>query len=366
MLHSLIYSLLAIFFAYLSRFKSCKYGLEFAFFILVIFMGVRYEFGNDYAAYMRMFYENTSGNLVFHSYFIDILSSENSEFGWMFINMLFKPFGFFTMVFVITCFEYYVLYKLIKKYVSPRWYWFAIFLFTFNSGLMLTGGSMMRQYLAMTILLLSINYLIEGKLIKYIACILISSTIHTSSLFLIPFYWIRLIPQTISNRSFVAMVISAFTYHKIASYLFVILISYLLSSTIFERYGIYDGEARKAEGMGLGVLYYYCLFFIALKSGTYLTRNEYLLTLFSSLYILIIPFSELFPLAGRLGYYFTYFSVISLPLLAAKMPSRLGAILLVIVSIVFVLKLWYSFFYSDVWRDTMMEYKSIFSAPFWM
>lgn len=366
MIYALIYSLMAICCAYLARYKSCKYGLEIAFFILAIFMGLRYDWGNDYPAYLSMFYNNTFNNILSWEYLNLILIDENSEFGWKIINMLFKPFGFFTMVFVLTCFEYYVLYKLIKKYVAPRWYWFSIFIFTFNSGFMLTGCSMMRQYLAMTLVLLAINYIIEAKPIKYITCILLCSTIHTSSLLMLPFYWIRLVPQFISNKSLIGIVFASFCYYKIASLLFVSMISYFLSTSFFVRYETYSGGQSANSGFGLGVLYYFCVFILSLKSGKYLSRRDYILVLFSSLYILIIPFTELFPLAGRLGYYYTYFTVISLPILMEKIPSKIVSKILLLTTIIFVYKLWHSFFHSEVWRDSMMEYKSILSAPYWM
>lgn len=366
MVHSLIISFIAVLCAYLSRYKSCKFGLEIAFLILIVFMGIRYEWGNDYSAYLQIFYNNTFTNEFSAEYLNDILSDENSEFGWKLINMLFKPFGFFFMVFILTTLEYWVLYTFIKKYVNVKYYWFAVFIFTFNSGLMLTGGSMMRQFLAMNIILLAFKYIINGNFTKYLFCVILSSSIHTSSLLLVPFYFIRFIPQFFSSKSYGLIILFSFIYQKLLPILFISFLTLILSIPIFSRYDVYSDNNSLNSGFGLGVLYYYIVFFIALKSGRYLPRKIYLLVIMGSLYVIFIPFTNIIPLIGRIGYYFTYFSTLSLPILIEKMPSKWGRIILASFSIVFILKLWISFFYSETWKDSMMEYKSIFSAPFWM
>lgn len=217
MVYTTFFGLIAVLLSYLVRYKYFKLGLELSFFVLIVFMGIRYDWGNDYPSYLNMFYKNTLTNAFSKDYFIDIFTDENSEFGWKILNMLFKPFGFFTMVFVLTFFEYYVLYKAIKRYVSPKWYWLAVFLFVFNSGFMLTGCSMMRQYLSMTIVVMAIKYIINGNGWKYSTCIFLASTIHTSALIMLPFYFIRLLPNLYSQKIILGAAMGSLLYLKFAS-----------------------------------------------------------------------------------------------------------------------------------------------------
>lgn len=366
MLHAVFFSLVAIFLAFLARFKSFRFGLGIAFFILAIFMGVRYDWGNDYPAYLNIFYKNTFNNDFSNNYFIDIFTDENSEFGWKILNMLFKPFGFFTMVFVLTCFEYYVLYKAIKLYVAPRWYWLAVFIFTFNSGFMLTGCSMMRQFLAMTIVVMAIKYIVYGNGMKYFLYIMVASTIHTSALIMLPFYFIRLIPQYYSTKAMVGVIIGCYGYLKLMSLFVAFLLPLMLGLESFERYDVYLGGEKTTGNIGLGVLYYFFCFFVALKSGEYLERGMYVFVVLSSLYVLFVPFTTIIPLVGRLGYYYSYLQILTIPVLFERMPKKWWMNIFLFATFVITLYLYKTFFYSETWHESMFEYKSIFSAPMWM
>lgn len=365
MIHAFIFSSLAVFLAYLARFKSFKYGLELGFVILTIFIGIRYG-GGDYPNYLRMYHENTFTNELSMDYFVEIFTDENSELGWKVLNMLFKPFGFFSMIFALTCFEFYVLYKAIKRYVSPKWYWLSVYFFAFNSGFMLTGCSMMRQYLAMTIVLIAIKYVINGKAVKYMLCIFLAATFHISSLIMLPFYFIRYFPQKLNKKAMIWIFLGSCVYYQSISILLSSVFSFLLTTGAFYRYEGYADVKAESVGIGIGIIYYICTFFITLISGKYLSRSQYSIAVLSSLYVIIIPFTAIAPLVGRLGYYFSFFSVLTFPIMFEKMPRNWWMSLFILSSIAFSYYLWFTFFYSETWHDSMFEYKSIFDAPVWM
>lgn len=366
MVYTTFLGLIAVLLSYLVRYKYFKLGLELSFFVLIVFMGIRYDWGNDYPSYLNMFYKNTLTNAFSKDYFIDIFTDENSEFGWKILNMLFKPFGFFTMVFVLTFFEYYVLYKAIKRYVSPKWYWLAVFLFVFNSGYMLTGCSMMRQYLSMTIVVMAIKYIINGNGWKYSTCIFLASTIHTSALIMLPFYFIRLLPNLYSQKIILGAAMGSLLYLKFASLFVAALLPMFLGFGNFERYETYLETKPVTGSIGLGVMYYCCIFFVALRSGKYVEHSMYVIAVLSSLYILFVPFVTIAPLIGRIGYYFSYLSVLSFPIMFEKMYGKWWMKFFLAVTIFFTIYLFVTFFYSETWFDSMFEYKSIFSAPMWM
>ncbi|WP_165154727.1 EpsG family protein [Parabacteroides sp. ZJ-118] len=366
MTYTIFFGLIAVLLAYLARYKFFKIGLELSFFVLTIFMGIRYDWGNDYPAYLKMFYKNTLTNDFSKDYFVDIFTDENSEFGWKILNMLFKDFGFFAMVFVLTSLEYYILYKAIKRYVSPKWYWLAVFLFTFNSGFMLTGCSMMRQYLSMSIVVMAIKYIINGNGWKYSACIFLASTIHTSALIMLPIYFIRLLPSLYSQKAIFGAVLGSLFYFMLASLIAAEFLPVFLEFGNFERYETYLETESVTASIGLGVMYYCGIFFVALRSGKYVEHSMYVIAVLSSLYILFVPFVTVAPLVGRVGYYFSYLSVLSFPVMFEKMYGKWWINVFLVVTIVFTLYLFFTFFYSEIWYDSMFEYKSIFSAPMWM
>ena len=129
---------IAMFFASLPR-KSFKYGLEVAWIIIGIFLAIRYDFGNDYLGYLDGF------NYINSWATFQIYEEMHAEPGWQLLCYLFRPLGFFAMVAVLTLFECYVIYRLIKAYVPERYYWLSIFLYVFTPSMMLIGASMMRQ-----------------------------------------------------------------------------------------------------------------------------------------------------------------------------------------------------------------------------
>src|SRR5690606_31529927 len=137
------------------RFQKSKYGgLEVAFILLTIFMSIRFNFGNDYSSYLDLFIEiGRYKNLDF----------VQTEIGWTFLNWIFQPIGFFGMIIVLTSFQYAIIYRLIKNYVPKDWYWFSVLIFTLNTGYMLVFGSMMRQFLAICIFVLAVDFIIKRR-----------------------------------------------------------------------------------------------------------------------------------------------------------------------------------------------------------
>ena len=162
MFATLVISLIAILFAWIARFQKTKYGgLEFAFILLTVFMAIRYNFGNDYPAYLNIFIKIGRNNIP-----------DRLEAGWVLLSKLFQPIGFFGMIIVLTIIEYSIIYWLIKKYIPKQWYWLSVFIFTLNTSFLLIGASMMRQFLAMCVCLIAIEFIIRKKMIKSILIVL--------------------------------------------------------------------------------------------------------------------------------------------------------------------------------------------------
>ena len=88
MFATLIISIIAVIFAWYSRFQNTKYGgLEISFILLTIFMSIRYNFGNDYQLYLDGFLQ-TARNVN-----IDV-NDDYFEIGWLFLYCTFLLINF--------------------------------------------------------------------------------------------------------------------------------------------------------------------------------------------------------------------------------------------------------------------------------
>lgn len=106
---------------------------------------------------------------------IQILTNDGKSVGYSCIG--YSNHSAFSLVIVLTAFEISVYYWFIKKYIPKEWYWFAVFIYVFNPNFMLTQSSMMRQTLAMCIVLLSIPYIYKKGhhcSVIYFICLIVS------------------------------------------------------------------------------------------------------------------------------------------------------------------------------------------------
>ena len=171
-----------------AMYKRTRYSLELSFIFFSFFFAIRYDFGNDYLSYLNHF------EAVCDSYDFDSALSASTSFeaGWVLLCRLFRPIGFFGMVFVLTILENLIIYRLINKYVPVKWHWLAVFSYVMTSSLCLTGLSMMRQFLAMCICMIAIDLALKkrGYFIWALFLVLLSTQFHTSAMICYPFCFI--------------------------------------------------------------------------------------------------------------------------------------------------------------------------------
>ena len=112
MLITIFISLLAIFLAYLES-LGIKNGLRISFSLLTVFIGISYGWANDYLSYLDDFQKwSLCGIGLFEFDKYSLL--REGEYGWVFLNLLFKPFGFYVFFFVLTLFENGTLFYFLK------------------------------------------------------------------------------------------------------------------------------------------------------------------------------------------------------------------------------------------------------------
>ena len=168
-------NIVVVLMAYLARDEKHRYLLAWAFAILIMVLGIRYGYGNDFFNYEYFFNHG--------SYYKE---SEDPDPGWLLLNRLFKPFGFSTFVFFLTAIEHLMLYDLIRRYVSPNYYWLALFIYLFNPYFMLIGLSMMRQFLVQVLGFYAMELIYKRKWLQFLLIVIFSVSIHKVGLLLIP------------------------------------------------------------------------------------------------------------------------------------------------------------------------------------
>lgn len=361
MFASLIISSIAILFAWLARFQNSKYGgLEVAFILLTVFMSIRFNFGNDYSGYLDTFLR-----IGRYSYFDP--SSENLELGWTFLCWIFQPIGFFGMIIVLTIFEYAVIYRLIKKYVPKDWYWFSVLIFTLNTGYMLVFGSMMRQFLAMCIFILAVDFIINRRWIISILIVLFASLFHTSALVLLPFSFFGYLNISLTKKKAlmwlgVYLLLYFAAVELLGDYFF-----NFLRLAQFERYEVYIGGEKGGADTGLGIIFYMILYAFLLFHQKYQSKNMKIIFMLFAISVFFYVFADIAPMIGRLGYYFSIFSIICYPWLFKVIKNDVTKYSLMIAYLVVMAKSFIGFFDPDgIWYKSFYTYQTIFSASSWM
>ena len=241
MIETIVIGLICVFWAYLGRYRRLSWGFGAAMTILFVFLAIRYEWGNDYRQYIDKF---TVYNSIDEFNYSD--PNERWEVGWIFLYRIFKPFGFFSLVIVLTAFEISVYYWFIKKYIPKEWYWFAVFIYVFNPNFMLTQSSMMRQTLAMCIVLLSIPYIYKKKVIIAALFILFASLFHSSAKILLPIVFLGFVNWRMGKKGVIIGVVLFF-----AILLFKNIVTSIIENTLsvtgLGKYTYYLEEGKEKE-----------------------------------------------------------------------------------------------------------------------
>ncbi|MGO4933589.1 EpsG family protein [Clostridium perfringens] len=180
--------------------------------LILIIVGLRDNIGMDYQGYVIIY--NRVINLNFWQIFnsLELISIEP---GFSFINLIcFKiGIGYKGVFFLVELISLIYIYKGIMYWIEDKENIYLVILI-YMALIFFPSMNGIRQYLAVSMFLYYSKYIVERKVWRFILSIILMSTIHLSSIFLIPFYFIYNIK---------------FTKKK---YIFYIIILFLLGLTI--------------------------------------------------------------------------------------------------------------------------------------
>lgn len=356
----IILNILVVLLAYFARYKNTRFLFEWAFFTIFLFTALRFEFGTDYSGYYKLF------NTI--SFFSGINFIDYNQFrfepGWLILNYIFKPIGFFGFIVVLSAFICYTYYSLIKKYVDPKYYWMAIFIYVFSSDIMWIQFSAIRQALSIAIFIHSVKFLNEKrKPVVFIAMNLFGGLFHSSAYFMIPlvvFSFKRIKKSKITGL----ILLAAFWGLLFFGDMYLSQIMELTSFISGDRYTSRFAFEIDTSTTIIGSIAWGTLLVIVIYYSRYQQEDKKNLFYLTALYSMVYVLAPLVWLAGRMGYYFAAFSIIVYPLIMQHEKNKIVKIGIFTIFAFFLLNRLTNFFELKWVIDGYSKYQTIFSEIF--
>lgn len=350
----MLFNLLVVFFAYLDSYKDFKYGLKISFTLIFIFLALRYNFGNDYKSYYNGYIKVNSYTSI--NYFNNLFRFEP---GWLFLCRVFKSLGFFSLIIFLAFFNSIVYYWFIRRYVPKMYYWLGVFIYVFDPGFMLTHLSAMRQSIAISLFIISIPYIFNRQLIRFVLCILIAYLFHRSAFILLPLYLLGYLNwkiNTVTAAIIVSVFISLFLFGKF----FLPYLNKLITNN-FEKYEVYQGGA--AIGTGLGVIYFSAVFILVLYYERFQHKETAVVFKIAIISFLFLPLGLLVQMIGRVGMYLAPSIIIAYPIILKNIKKTIFKAIYITLLLFITTYTFFQFFNSEVFGEAFSKYQTIFSAP---
>ncbi|ANF82883.1 hypothetical protein A3K93_12250 [Acinetobacter sp. NCu2D-2] len=242
--------------------------------ILSILPGFRaLHIGTDTYMYDSILYSDLSEG----SYFVT-----NIEPGYIFLVNIFQIFSIEPYFFyVVSFFANLLIVSTIFNLKKNRF--LALLSYLTFSQIFLIGFNILRQYLALSIFIYSVNFLFEKKYLNYIIFVLIATSIHYSSIFFIFFIPLFIL---IFNKYIISAYMLAFTFPFIYNFVQKNLIFILSNFTGKVAIENYVGRGQES-GAGIWYIFYLLvlIYFIILRN-----KNSYEYYFFVCSYILLLGF----------------------------------------------------------------------------
>lgn len=361
----LLWGALAIFCALLESIGLWRYGLAVGFFITTTLLAIHYDFGTDYWSYYDWYHDSIAipkPNSI--SEFIEM----SRDPGWDFINIIFYKifgsYGFFCMVGFLSIIEGICYYIFIRRSVSHRWYWLAMATYVLNHHFFILTFSMMRQSLAMALLLICFIGIQQRKIILPTLIILLASAVHNSILLCFPLIFIPYIIG--NNQRLIAIIIStAWLVFLLSSSILEPILNHFASLTgAFSRYvEVYRDTSTMTFGIGYILKLIPFLYFLYTLFKNQFPANHLSIATIWALTLILTPFGTIIPMFGRLLFYFDLASLAVLPLLFSVSKSRIIQFVLVLSSLLVITVATYTSFYDPIspYYRPFLTFHTIFS-----
>lgn len=356
-------SIIALLLTFLESKKILESGMRLGIILVTILGCIHYNYGNDYMAY----YDIYRSVVAIKFNLSDIIAGEvYKEPGWALLCYFFKPFGgFFVMVAVLNIIQNVIVYKVIRSYVTQKWWPLAVFVYLFSTSFYLLNFSMMRQGLVICIFLGTWSFIQEKKFIKAAIILFLCSTIHQSALILVPFAFWGFIPMN-KGKIIVLIYLLLYLFLWVSQTFLNDILAFFFTFEDFEDYAISYGSAVNSNTYRLGFVLnqlplLLSLLYIASTSNKCDKTYKKFIALSLVSYI-ITPFIQVIPLIGRVGMYFGIYQIIAIPRVYSNIENKLLRIVFCFIFCLIMIYNYVRFFYSPVFYYSYKEFHTIFSS----
>lgn len=291
--------------------------------LLSIFSGIRsYRVGTDSWAYTKPFRDN----LTIYNYSFD----ENVEYGYQLFEYLLLNLthNYFWVFFISTAFITAIYIKTIRDYSNS--YLLAMYFFI-TLGSYTFGFNVLRQAIAISICILSLPYLLNKKLLKFILVIAIACLFHISAIIFILFYFIVHLRIKIIYKIFITL-FSSLALSRLVIY-------YLAANN--PRYGLYTETYTRGNGYLTLSFYVAIIILLYILMKIYKIKDELftkLFTLYATGVVLVIPIALLGTDPSgpqRIIYFFTWTLILLLPIALRQINNIAISTLAIIISFIY-------------------------------
>lgn len=199
-------------------------------------------------------------------------------------------------------------------YKESKMPWLSFYMFI-SMGMFGESLSLIRQYVAVALILISYHAIKDNKLIEFVVIILLAATFHTSALIVLPMFWVSKIKW---NKLHFCVILgaAAYTFYIVTSPKFRFsdsLIGFLSRYTTYARYFARLNYGSRGGAVGLLVIYFSFLLFIIFRlyKSEMEERNMYIAFALAAATLTI--FSFITGISERILPYFASMFVFSIP-----------------------------------------------------
>lgn len=324
--------------------------------ILIMFFGIRYRYGNDFFTYSVIFNKVAS-----MSYNIARLSMPDMETGWILLNKLFAPLGFPSLIFFLTAVQFSTAGWFIAKYVDRKYQWAIMALYLFWPNLMLTDLSMLRQSLAISVIMMASPCIFKKRWIRFLLFVFIATQFHRSAYIGLTFPLIFML-RNIKFGWAILVYVGLLTFFMALPSSMLSVIESFLKIEEFEKYSYYriggtiSNATRSGAGFWFGlVIGLYTVYILRWKS----TGNRFFVLMLATYYA-ISPLSGTLGVFVRFFFYFHQFGIIGFEEIIKR--TRRDPIALALITMFFFVMIFtfVQFFTLPIYTRYYLHYRTIF------
>ncbi len=270
--------------------------------LLIMFSGTRYETGNDWTAYVAAFNRIPPFEDLCNKPELFVVS--RMEPGYVILNSIVKSFGgTIDIVFLISSIVTVgLLFIALNRY---SFFCFLAILLYMRYGYLQANMMFVRQGIAISIFFISLKYVEERKLLKYIIINIIAILFHTSLYVVLPLYF--LLNRRYSNKAIIGLIIISIllSFVNIVGTLGAYLPSFLSESVLeYSEHDVWGGMTGK---INIALIEKFVLLVLCLKYRDKLSDNKNF-NLFFNIFVLSIicyySFFQMYVFQQRLVFIF--------------------------------------------------------------